>query len=771
MILFRMLQRDVKRSKGTITVVFIFIFLATLLISGGVGLVTTLGGALDTLFDAADVPDVVQMHAGPIDRDAIDRWASTHPLVTRHQTREMLTIDGEDLFLGGSEVSEKESVMDISFVTPNHDFDLLLDTSNAVFEPTQGEIGVPVYYASRDDLALGDTVTLITPDGAHPFVVGAFIRDAQMNPAIIHSKRFVIHTNDYTRLRERVDETEYLITFQLSDSERIDAFIADYQSSGLPQRGPIVDKTIFRTLNALSDGIVAAVTIVLSLVLIFIAILCLRLTVLASIEEDYRQIGVMKAIGMENRHIRRLVIVKYAVVSVVAGIGGYALSFPLAAIPAEKIVASFGSPNAGVATVAAPAVAAAAVVVIVNLACILILRRIARISPIAALRGEVQQKVRRSNRSIANAKGKMNINILLGFHDLRVRPRLFFLLGFIFVFAAATIIVPVHFLSTITSPSFISYMGIGRSDLRIDLRQTEDTGRRFQEMEEVLTRDPQVARFASLVTSQFTLIHPTGEPETIAIENGDVSLFPLDYLSGDSPAREDEIALSYLLSQDLSSDVGDVLTFLIDGEQTKLTVSGVYQDVTNGGRTAKGRLNYDPGEALWYSVSIDLREEVAITEKRAEYSRLFAPARVTDIEGYVSQTLGTTIDRIRTVTRVAVVIGLGISALITSLFLHMLIRKDKTRIAIQRSVGFSITDVRTQYLTIILTVLVVGIGLGTIISNTLGREVVGFLWSFMGASQITFVVEPVKTYIGLPLLLSTVVAGTTAIATSHISKT
>lgn len=769
MILFRMMRRDARRSRGTLTIVFAFIFLATLLMAGGVGLVTTLGGALDALFTAADVPDVVQMHAGEIDKAAIDTWASSHPLVTRYQTTEMLTIESDSLYLGRSGISEKESVMDISFVQPNRDFDLLLNEKNEVFLPERGEIGVPVYYMDRSDLSIGDTVTLSLPNETQVFTIAAFIRDAQMNPSIIHSKRFVIHPGDYEALRERIAETEYLITFQISGDEQIDEFISDYQASGLPQRGPIVDKTIFRTLNALSDGIIAAVTIVLSLVLMVIAILCLRLTILASIEEDYRQIGVMKAIGMKNAHIRRITMAKYLGISLIATTIGYLLSYPLASIPAEDITASFGSAVPRPSMAIAPAVAAIGVFAIINIACTLILRRIARISPVAALRGE--GKGRSQRRKTSSVKRRGNININLGLHDLRTRPHLFLLLGFIFIFAAATIIIPVHFYSTITSPSFISYMGIGRSDIRIDLRQTEDTGARYGEMVEYLKNDPDVSRFAPLVTAQYVTVQPTGETETIAIETGDVSLFPLDYLDGRAPIEESEIALSYLHAQDMGLTIGDTLTLRIDGEDNRFVVSGIYQDVTNGGRTAKGRLSYAPENVLWYSVSIDLVEGTAIGVKKDDYTQRFAPARVTDIDGYISQTMGTTIDRVGMVTLVAILLGLGISALITSLFLQMLIRKDRQRIAIQRSIGFSLAHIRTQYLTLTLTVLAIGIGIGTVLSNTLGREIVGFLWSFMGASNISFVVEPLKTYLALPVLFATVVAGTTGITTSQLSKT
>ncbi len=768
MIFFRILQRDFIRSRTTSAVVFSFIFLSSLLIAGGIQLIATINGAMTHLFDTARAPDVVQMHAGDLNRQAIDTWARSHRLVDSYQVAEMITLDGESLYLGTTGQSEKHSVMDISLVRQNDAFDYLLDETNSIYRPEPGTIGVPVYYARRDNLTPGDPVIIRIHGRELNFTVGAIIRDAQMNPSIIHSKRLVLNDHDYENLRRIIPDTEYLIEFILTDPEQTDEFMKDYHASGLPQTGPIVDRNLFKTLNALSDGLVAAVLIVLSLLLIGIAILCLRFTILASIEEDYREIGVMKAIGMDRRHIRRIYTAKYAALGVIASVIGYAFSFPLAAIPGENVTAFLGTPSVTPLRFILPAVGALGVLLIVIVSCLVILRRINGITAVNALREEGVRETGSSRGAPGISRFRtMNINVVMGLRDVLQRFRLYRLLAVIFVFATFTIIVPVHFLSTISSDDFISYMGIGRSDIRIDLRQTDNTAERFDHVVAALQTDPDVSRFAPLITSQFTVTRENGETETLAVETGQISLFPLDFLEGTAPTRTEEIALSYLNAQDMDVQVGD--TIILDA--APLTVSGIYQDVTNGGRTAKATFPHNPDQVLWYSVAVDLKDGVSIAWKSDAYAVSFAPARVTDLAGYMEQTLGTTVSRLRSVTAIAIVVGLGISILITALFLNMLIRKDNTRIAILRSLGFTLANVRTQYLTTAMVILGAGVVLGTVFSNTLGQRLVGFLWSFMGAARISFVVEPLKAYLILPLLFATVVTITTRIAMSGINTT
>jgi hypothetical protein len=89
-----------------------------------------LSSALNALFAATHVPHFVPMHAGDIEQGEIDRWAAANRLVKAQQTVEMITVDGSTLYLGETRTAEENSVMDISIVRQNKDFDFLLDLDN-----------------------------------------------------------------------------------------------------------------------------------------------------------------------------------------------------------------------------------------------------------------------------------------------------------------------------------------------------------------------------------------------------------------------------------------------------------------------------------------------------------------------------------------------------------------------------------------------------------------------------------------------------------------
>lgn len=216
---------------------------------------------------------------------------------------------------------------------------------------------------------------------------------------------------------------------------------------------------------------------------------------------------------------------------------------------------------------------------------------------------------------------------------------------------------------------------------------------------------------------------------------------------------------------------GEQLTLLVNGKDQMMTVSGIYQDVTNGGKTAKALLPYNKDSVLWYVVSLDLNNRGDMATKIAEYEAAFSPAKVTDLQGYLDQTLGGTIQQLKMVTMLALVIGVFISILITALFLQMLVAKDNNDIAVLRSLGFALSKIKFKYVVMSLVILILGVVTGTILSNTLGPLLVSAIMSTFGASNIVFVVDPLQAYVLCPLLLAGTIVLTAWISIQSIKET
>src|SRR5699024_4537663 len=121
-----------------------------------------------------------------------------------------------------------------------------------------------------------------------------------------------------------------------------------------------------------------------------------------------------------------------------------------------------------------------------------------------------------------------------------------------------------------------------------------------------LENDADVSNYATYITNKYEFIDSEGLRESLVIESGDFTAFPLDYLHVNEPVNDNDLALSYLNADELGKKVGDDMELIINGQIENMHISVIYQDVTNGGRTAKARLPVDQNEALRYEWSVNV---------------------------------------------------------------------------------------------------------------------------------------------------------------------
>jgi len=766
--ILKILKHDLLKKKIITFAVFIFIVLSALFMAAGSNMLITLNDSVDYLFEKAAIPHFVQYHSGAIDPEMIKSWSQENPNVKSQQNSEMINIPGSEIFINGQQ-PETETVMDIGFLKQNQNFDFLLNLNNEIISVNQGEIAVPIYYMQRRDLSVGDRLFIQNEQFKMDFTIKEFVRDAQMNPSIISSKRFVINSADFEEMKNQIGEIEYLISFQLNDPAKISEFTNQYTQSELPEKGPAVDYKIFKLFNSLTDGLIAAVIILISLLLNIIALLCLRFIILLTIEEDYKEIGVMKGIGITARDIKKIYLSKYIFIALSGTVVGFLIYLASRKLFLQNILLYTGEAPKSAVQILLPLITSIMIGGVVIVFAYIILRRFNKISPVEAIRMGQRTNSNYNIRRLSLAEKKLlNANIFLGLRDVLLRFRLFIILFVVFILTTFIIIVPLNFLNTIKSSEFVSYMGVAESDIIMDLRYSEGIRDNFEEIKTYLENDPDVTNHASFVTSQYKIINQEGLTENIYVQTGDFSEFNLDYLAGVRPLAANEIALSYLSASELKKDVGDEVPLIIEEERREMVITGIYQDITNGGRSAKANIPADYQNATWYNIFVNVNSD--INNKINEYEAVFDNTKIIDQKGYLEQTLGDTIKQLNILTIAAIIIAAVVTILITSLFLKTLIARDIAQIAIMKSIGTSIDSIKIQYITKALFVLILAIIIGTIAANILGEQLLTIILSFLGASRIEMIINPFRSYLLSPLIMILIVVLTTLLSISSIKK-
>ena len=753
----KIIQRDIAGNKAVSFLTVLFITAAAMLLSLAGILVTNLFGSIDRLMADAKTPHFMQMHTGDVDFEELEAFAEGNSAVEDFQVLEFLNVGGEKIRLG--ENSLALSVQDNGFSVQSSRFDFLLDENNRPAQPKDGELWVPVCYNRDHTVQAGDKAVI----NGKTFVVTGFVRDSQMNSTLASSKRFVVSAGDYAQLKE-VGSVEYLIEFRLKDLSDLSEFESAYSASQMPANGPTLSWPLFRMISAVSDGIMIAVILLVSVIVILIALLCIRFTLLAKIEDDYREIEVMKAVGIRVSDIQSIYLAVYAVLAAAGCIMGFLLSLALRGPLQESIRANLGeSGNDGLSFLLGMA-GTLLLFFFILFFIRRILKRFRRISPVQAIRQGSEQENVRGGKSLRLSKNRwLSANLFLAVKDIAARKRLYLTMLFVIILACFIMVVPQNLYHKISDSSFVTYLGVGRCDLRMDIQQTEELEEKAGSVGEYLKRDSAVETYAVFVTELFDQEQEDGTTEQIKVELGNHGAFPLQYVDGKLPSRDSDIALSVLYAEEMDKKVGDKMILLTDKGEKQLTVCGIYSDITNGGKTAKAAFQPGTREAAWSTVCVNLKQPGVLAEKTEEYSRKFPYAKVSGMEDYVTQTFGQTLRAVRTASVGAGFVAVVVTLLVILLFMKLLTAKDRYSIAVLKSVGFTGSDISRQYIWRSVLVVILGILLGSVLAGTLGERIAGAAISSLGAAAFQFTEDPLSSFVLSPVvLLFTALAATIA---------
>lgn len=339
---------------------------------------------------------------------------------------------------------------------------------------------------------------------------------------------------------------------------------------------------------------------------------------------------------------------------------------------------------------------------------------------------------------------------------------------------AFLMVVPGKLYSTISAPQFVTYMGIGDGEVRLDVRQTENITGMTERLKELLDDDSRVEKSTVLVTKSFRLLEEDGGSSNLTVELGDHSVFPVTYSRGAAPRGDRELALSALKAEELGLDVGDEVTLIIEDRSEVFTVCGIYSDITNGGKTAKAAFREESASAMWSILYVKLTEDTVRKDWIADCQERCAAEGITvkiaDIAEYVQATYGQTLSQVALAAQVALGIAAAVIALVTFLFLRLGIEQDRSGIALRKALGFTNSEVGESYIRRAFIAALAGLLAGIPAGNICGEGVCGMLLKSFGADSFRFLTDRMRLLFTVPAVSMVAVLGAVVLAVGRIRE-
>lgn len=318
----RILKKDLKRKKTMNAIVLIFIVLASMFIASSANNLLTVATALDEYFELADVPDY--WYATPYQEEAERLRAFVRENGYGLNSVELVQIDPRDILVDG-ECLEYGNTVVLSDPRGSKVFD---GEGKEITQVGDGEIYIPagIFNSEKDDFREGAVIEIEFEGEKKSFVLKGVTKDALFGSSMMGMTRFLVSEGDF-EFFNRDGQTKFVsLSVYSDDPDYMEKFNEiDLRTTMNVDRAGIKMMYIMDTLTA-------AVVLVVSICLILISMVILRFTIHFTLSEEFREIGVMKAVGIPDYKIRGLYIVKYLAISTAGSVIGLILSVPFGSL-------------------------------------------------------------------------------------------------------------------------------------------------------------------------------------------------------------------------------------------------------------------------------------------------------------------------------------------------------------------------------------------------------------------------------------------------------
>ncbi|MCI5874255.1 MAG: ABC transporter permease [Clostridiales bacterium] len=701
-----LLINDLRKNRFSNLVVTMFMSLAVALLISGMVLTGQVWSSIQSLYEVAQPPHFLQMHKGEFNQEDIDAFNENYKGIVDWQTVAMIDIYGDEIAVAGKNgsVTLKDCSLDIGLVKQNPRKDLLLNANREKIVLSKGEMAVPVILKSTYGFSVGDRVTIAEKDRKKEFVITDFVYDAQMNSTMCSSTRFLISDADFDELQGQIGEMEYIIEAWFENTDMASDYQAAYEqdTAQMPRNGQAVTYSMIFLLSALTDLIFAFLIFLVSALILVIAFICMKYTLLATMQEDLKEIGTMKAIGIPHEAIKKLYLGKMELLLGAGTVLGFLISMLLSGKGTTHMTDTFGKQPLSAPTILLAVFIGVCTYVITVAFCSGVIGKTKKLNVV---------------HTIVNGEG--------------LRERKYGLIFGVMFMVSAMITLPVWIVHTMEDNHFVTYAGFPVSDILIEVPQGEQLEERNETLADFLSKEKviyEVNRRVRLETCD-----ADGKKKSIHIDTGMNAGAGIAYLNGGCPQNTDEIALSKLQADLLGKEVGDAITLFAEDSEYTFRVCGIYQDVTSGGYTAKAKMDFPGLEAENYSYTIDIedgRDADAVTEQWK--GTLGNGYTILPMDRFVSQTLGGVVSQVEGVCNLVVFIAVVLTAMIVFLFLRLRIVREASQIAIQKAMGLTCGRIQKRELKDLLWVALLGVLTGNMVTVMFGDDVASMIFRVLG---------------------------------------
>ena len=774
---FKILKKDLKRNRSMNIILLLFIIVAAAFVASGLNNLVSVAGGTNYYLDKAGVGDfaIVVLE----DKESLIEVLDDIDVIKSYRIDNGLTVDNDAAAdTSGNKYYDASNY----FYQSIDDTELkIFDTDNQeITEVAKGHVYIGGPFIKKNNINIGDEIVLTAGDKKITLIVDGKAKDAFLGSSHGGIIRFFMNDEDMTYLVTDNDGISKNAKNAIAyiDTDDVSALKAAMADVG----GQSFSRNVINTFYVM-DIIVAFLILILSACLIIVAFVILKFSLGFAIQNDFREIGVMKAIGLRDRKIKNLYMVKYVGLAIIGSIIGCMISFPFGRVLLKDVSENIMIGN----TIGELLNVIGAVIVfglIVGFAYICT-GKLKKLTPTDAIReGESGERFGKKG-GIRISKSHSKNARYLAINDILSSPRRYLNILISILICATFLLVISNTCSTLNSDICKDSFG-APADLYLKLptsrweKELDGIGQKYPEAKDLKEKllyyfidkgeelkEEGIPCKVGMEVSYSLKVEYEGKEYSYEITQGlNISSDQYAVLEGENPKNKNEIAITSLASENTGIKIGDTVTIRIGDNEDKYIVSGIYQSMANNnGDTIRFHedvpVSFDHmlGSSHPRIFFEDTPSDAEFERRREVVKELFDAEEVMDAREFCVDTMGA-YDMIKAVEMLLIVVTLVVVALITILMERTFVTDEKKQIAILKAIGFRDREVIKWHVFRFFILALISVFIAMAISVPVTNLTITPIFKIMGAVKVDYVYNFVSLF-KYPLII---VAATSIIA-------